>query len=161
MRNLTATLCLTIAVLLGSAGMNYAFSQDLIEKTKIHKDAKKTQNLKFLTNLRKSEIYNFVGKGTVNFSRSFLKKYDKFTSHSNPAFLYATPDGKKGGWSWCRGSACDRRYIFSDDVRSYIEDKCASKWRRTDCVLVAVGENVDLNLLDEFQGKVVWDFKRK
>ncbi len=132
MRKLTATICLTIAILFTSAIIGDMSAAESNQKTKIHSDAKKTQSPEFLKKLRNSKIYNLVGKGEVKFSPRLLEEYDEFKGHGQGAYMYATPDGASAGYSWCRGNYCNDYIYDYDALRGRIRNACLRRFSRDD-----------------------------
>jgi hypothetical protein len=128
------------------------------QSSPIHRDAKKSQTPELLAKLRKSRLYDLVGRGQVNFSEHVLKKYESMKDHGNGFVTWATPDGQDGGMSWCRGGWCDRNLWDAEALSEFIQRKCLRDAGRSDCVIVALAENMDWSRLGEFQGKVLWDF---
>jgi hypothetical protein len=160
----SAAIALTIATLLASVahgGVGTAQAQNFQSDTKIHLDAKKSQTPEFLEKLRKSKLYEIVGRGKVNFSEQTLRVYEKMKNHGNGVLVYGTPDGQQARYSWCRGSYCDTHFYNADAVIAGVRSRCSEIFGRGDCVIIALEENFDLSGLSDFQGKVLWDFGTK
>ena len=122
MKNLISTCFLTLAIL--STATSTALSDRLAFNTgdsPLHKYAEQKQDLDLIKKLRKSNIYDLVGKGEITFSPEVESKFKKFRNHLNGAFFYVSADGQKSAYMWCRGNYCNVRYGFKKMVDSYIE----------------------------------------
>ena len=93
----------------------------------LHKYAEQKQDLDLIKKLRKSNIYDLVGKGEITFSPEVESKFKKFRNHVNGAFFYVSADGQKSGYIWCRGGACNARYGYKKQLAGRLE-RAEEEW---------------------------------
>jgi hypothetical protein len=160
MKNLFATIFLTLAML--SVGTNAALS-DRLEfnngDSSLHKYAEQKQDLDLIKKLRKSKIYDLVGKGEIVFSEQVESAFKNFLNKVGGAYFAVSEDGKMGKYSWCRGSYCDLRMGFKRSISNRLKS-LEKEWGQK-AFLFALAKNYDWMFAEDFQGHVVWDFSVK
>lgn len=160
MKILISTCFLTLAIL--STATSSALSDRLAFNTgdsPLHKYAEQKQDLDFIKKLRKSNIYDLVGKGEITFSPEVESKFKNFRNHANGAFFYVSADGRKSGYMWCRGNYCNSRFGFKKSVAGRLKS-AGEEWGQK-AFLFALEKNYDWMFAGDFQGHVVWDFGAK
>jgi len=160
MKILISTCFLTLAIL--STATSTALSDRLAFNTgdsPLHKYAEQKQDLDLIKKLRKSNIYDLVGKGEITFSPEVESKFKKFRNHGNGAFFFVSADGQKSAYMWCRGNYCNAKYSFKKMVAGRLE-RAEEEWGQK-AFLFALEKNNDWMFAEDFQGHVVWDFGAK